>query len=247
MTFGYDFNGSVYISSSSETIDYDYKDIEEVKLNIGLPKYFNTSSKQNTCANVAGAIVLGYYDRVFDELIPNFKSTRVIKDKIIYNVQTSAVQNVIDYLYELMNTNHQGGGTTITGFLNGFENYVTKIGHSILYNSVIVNSNISNISCTTTLKDNIPIVLFVSNYTLIPLGSFNNSSNRDTLNMMHYNGNHVLVCYGLSTVRYYDSNSNVINTKNLMLVATGYSNDNLAYLALDGFTGLIDGYGIDIL
>lgn len=89
--YGDGYNGAIMTSTESGTITYSSKEETQYAINGGLPTYYDTSSRSQTCANVAGAIALGYYDKTYDELIPNFTSARVIRDRILYYPQTEAV------------------------------------------------------------------------------------------------------------------------------------------------------------
>ena len=126
MTFADGYNGGSWVESVEQTISFSTKDDQEIAFYGGMPKYYNVSSYTNTCANVAGTTVLGYYDQYYDNLIENFTSTRVVFGLVIYNGQTDAVQAVTNQLYIDMGTNVTEGGTTINGFKNGMVTYVAR-------------------------------------------------------------------------------------------------------------------------
>lgn len=246
MYFGSGYNGSIYEGSSTEYISYATKSENEYVIKGGLPRYYDRGTKENTCANVAGAIALGYYDKTYDELIPNFKAARVIKDKVIYSAQTEAVQAVIDKLYVSMDTNStSAGGTTIAGFKNGLKSYVNGQGRSVLYSSVGQKDKINRQEYIDSVKSEQPIALFMSGYSLIPMTDFSETPTKDKLEIKHYSGNHVLIACGLKEVKYYNSNGSLSQTLTLLTVATGYSLDPIYYLDLRG-SSLIDSYTIDI-
>ncbi len=142
MTFADGYNGASWEKTVTESISYAYKDEETNSINGALPQYYSTTGYTNTCANVAGAIVLGFYDKTYDNLIENFTSTRVYRDKIFYSAQTQAVQQTIIQLYEDMETNTHEGGTTIDGFKNGLKKYVNRKGRNISYSQVVSNSTV---------------------------------------------------------------------------------------------------------
>lgn len=246
MYFSSGYNGSVYEGSSTEYISYATKTENEYAIKGGLPRYYNEGIKANTCANVAGAIALGYYDKTYDELIPNFKAARVIKDKVIYSAQTEAVQAVIDKLYVSMDTNStSAGGTTIAGFKNGLKSYVNGQGRSISYSSVGQKDKINRQEYIDSVKSEQPIALFMSGYSLIPMTDFSETPTKDKLEIKHYSGNHVLIACGLKEVKYYNSNGSLSQTLTLFMVATGYKLDPIYYLDVRGGS-LIDSYSIDI-
>lgn len=200
-TFGDGYNGASLESSVYTSIPFSTKEDEEISIEGGMPLYYNTSSRTNTCANVAGAILLGYYDKTYDELIENFTAARVIRGKVLYAKQTQAVENVMARLYVTMKTNITEGGTTIRNFKTGQQTYVNEQGRNISYRQVI----------------------------------------RDL-----YVGDHIVVCYGLRTIRYYDASGKMTSELNLLLVATGYEHSPTGYILIDDYGTLVDGYSVEI-
>lgn len=240
------FNGSTYEGSSTEIVDFARKDDEEVSIKGALPKYSNAGTYRNTCANTAGAILLGYYEKSYDELIPNFKAARVIRDRVLFATQTDAVQKVIDDLYVKMDTNNGGNGTTVNGFQTGLRQYVTDKGRNIEYKKIVSNENLNIERYKEAIETNKPIVLFVSKYTMIPLTEIYQNDYSDKYNKKLYGGDHVLVAYGIREIQYYSSAGNLTKSTTLLMVATGYSQDPLVYVQIDDRMRIIDGYTINI-
>lgn len=244
--YGDGYNGAIMTDTETETITYASKNETEYAIKGGLPLYYDTSSHKQTCANVAGAIVLGYYDKTYDDLIPNFTSARVIRDRILYNVQTDAVQAVIDSLYVKMDTNSASGGTTVTGFKNGLKNYINEKGKNVTYSVTGQNSQLNKTEFIQSIQNNRPIALFVSKYTLIPIANFSVSSTEDKLNKTKFEGNHVLVSYGLKEVNYYNSNGSLKRQITLLMVATGYWQEPLCYIEFNSNSGMIESYSVNV-
>ena len=240
------FNGSTYEGSATETITYSTKKDNKSFIAGGVPKYFNTTEYTNTCANVGGAIVLGYYDKEYEELIPNFQAARVIRDKILFAKQTTAVQDVIKDLYKKMDTNVTGAGTTAKDFRTGLQNYVLEKGRKISYTSVVNNEKIDFDIFKQAITEKKPIALFVSKYTMLSLGSLEKDNYSDEYNKSFYGGDHVLIAYGIREIIYYNDNGSIKDQVTLLQVATGYSQDALAYILLDERVKVIEGYKIDI-
>lgn len=244
--YGDGYNGAIMTGTETETITYASKDETEYAIKGGLPTYYDTSSRPKTCANVAGAIVLGYYDKTYDELIPNFTSARVIRDKILYNVQTEAVQAVVDSLYVKMETNVTSGGTSVAGFKNGLKKYVNEKGKNLSYSEIGQNSQLNKTAFIQSIQNSHPVALFVSKYTLIPIMNFSISSTEDKLNKTKFEGNHVLVSYGLKEVNYYNANGTLKRQMTLLMVATGFSQEPLYYIELSSNSGMIESYSINV-
>lgn len=240
------FNGATYEGSSTEIVDFARKDDEEISIKGAVPKYFNAGTYRNTCANIAGAILLGYYEKNYDELIPDFKAARVIRDKVLFATQTDAVQKVIDDLYVKMDTNIGGNGTTVNGFQSGLRQYVNEKGRNINYTAFVSNENLNIEQYKESIKNNIPVVLFVSKYTMIPLTEIYQNDYSDKYNKKIYGGDHVLVAYGIREIQYYNGTGGLIKSTILLMVATGYSQDALVYVQIDDRMRIIDGYSVNI-
>lgn len=240
------YNGSTYESSSTELIEYHSKTDDESSIKGGLPKYSNGGTNYNTCANVAGATLLGYYDKDYGELIPAFDSARVIRDKILYSKQTSAVQTVIDELVVKMKTNQTGNGTTVNNFKNGLQLYVNEKGRNISYNSVMSSKRFNIEIYKKSIDNKQPVALFVSKYTMIPISDLKQNDQTDILRQDHFGGDHVLIGYGIREIRYFNKAGALMKQVTLLMAATGYKQTPLVYIKIDDRMQIIDGYNINI-
>ncbi len=246
MTFADGFNGASWEETIEETIHFSYKQEDETIIDGGLPRYYDTAATLNPCAPVAGSIVLGYYDQYYDNLIENFTSTRVIFGIKMYTGQTEAVQTVINQLYSDMGTNNTEGGTTINGFKSGMTTYVGRKGRSVTFSQRVYNQSILPNLFKQSIQNEKPVVLFVSHYTLIDLSDFEAETGTEDVYLQHYGGNHTLIAYGVNTIKYYNAAGNLIHQFDLIAVATGLSYYPLAYISLDNYTNIIDGFEINI-
>lgn len=245
--YGAGYNGATFIGTDTETITYATKEETEYSINGGLPTYYDTSTRQKTCANVAGAIVLGYYDKTYDELIYDFTSARVIRDRVIYYAQTDAVQSVMDNLYDTMETNStSSGGTSVAGFQNGLRTYVNGKGRNITYSGTGQNNQLNKSAYIQSVQNNRPIALFVSKYSLIPILDFSISNTQDKLEKKYFSGNHVLISYGIKEINYYNANGTLKKQLTLLMVATGFRQEPLYYIELDSNSGMIESYSVNI-
>ncbi|MFR3549432.1 MAG: hypothetical protein ACLTTW_03920 [Coprobacter sp.] len=73
---------------------------------------------------------MGYYDRFFENLIPNYQSYVRIGAVIRYKSASTNVDNMLDELYVLMDTDQGQLGTTYTGFQEGMKAYVENRGYT---------------------------------------------------------------------------------------------------------------------
>ena len=235
------FNGASFQGTETEYVNYATK-TETISYIMGsVPKYSDTSTKANTCANTAGATAIGFYDRYYDNLIPDLTVGRYIRDLYIYNPQVAAIQDVIDDLYVRMGTNTTGDGTTASGFRSGLQSYITAHGQNITYPSVVSGGAINLTTLANAIDNKKIAVLFVSGYTLLPPSNFNISETQDKLYKSYYSGAHVLIAYGYRTEKYYNASGNLFKEITLLYVATGFASDPLVYIMLDSNTTLIEG------
>lgn len=235
------FNGASFQGTETEYVNYTTKTETDQFLLGAVPKYSDISDHPNTCANTAGATAIGYYDRYYDNLIPDFTAGRLIRDLYVYYGHSDAVQDVIDDLYVRMGTNTTGDGTTASGFRSGLQSYIAAHGQNITYPSVVSGGAINLTTLANALDNKKIAVLFVSGYTLIPSGNFNVSSTQDKFSKSYYSGAHVLIAYGYRTEKYYNASGNLFKEITLLYVATGFASDPLVYIMLDSNTTLIEG------
>ena len=66
--------GVMAVSSDNETVSYTRREVTATGAEKGAPDYHNMENLPNCCGPIAGAIVVGYYDRFFEELVPNYST-----------------------------------------------------------------------------------------------------------------------------------------------------------------------------
>lgn len=206
----------------TETFSYSRKETTSYSINASFPDYYNlNASLTNTCANVAGANVVGYYDRYYDNLIPDctvgiIRSNRYTYYPII--VDEDKKQAVIDKLYTLMKTNTKENGTSEEDCLSGLKTYVQSQGRSITYTSVMTNNAFSLDKFDSQLREGNPVMLFLSGYSIV---NYVDSGSQLSISKNTYSGNHIVVAYGYQTVNYYNSSNALIKSNTYIYVSTG--------------------------
>ncbi len=215
----------------TDAFSYSRKEVVSYKINNSFPNYYNTNiSLTNTCANVAGANVIGYYDRYFDELIPNCASGILRGTNYVYYEMLlfkEKKQAVIDWLYTAMKTNTIDDGTTEDDCLEGLAEYVEGKGRDITYSSVMTGEELNFDEFDAELKEGKPIMFFLSGYTFV---SVNDSGNSVAITINEYTGNHIIVAYGYQKIDYYDANNKLIESNIYIFVSTGIENVSGFYL-----------------
>ncbi len=217
----------------TETINYSRKEESTlVRVNNTFPAYYNNnSSLLNACANVAGANLIGFYDRYYANLIPDYTPGVQRGSNYTYyamSLNLEKKQAVIDDLYVRMGTNSVEPGTNQTGYKNGLTSYVNSKSLSIAYTSVMTNSNLDLSKLNQELSAGKPVSLYLSGYNIT---SVSDSGTAVTLTKAIYTGNHIMIVYGYQTVNYYNASNVLVSSKTYLYVATGTT--HLGYYVLN--------------
>lgn len=175
------------------------------------------------CASTGGGNVIGYYDRFDENLIPDHVSGTPIANTYIYNSQDAAVKAVIDKLYEYMTGD--GYGATEVDFANGITRYCNEKGKHINFYSCLSKGKFSYSVTKSYLDRNMPVVLFLSGYSVAELLGY---ENRDVISYDVSTGNHIMVSFGYKEYTYTTSNGTV--NYNFLSVSSGlYYNSSALY------------------
>lgn len=192
--------------------------------NHNFPSYYNTDSNlTNVCAPVAGANVIGYYDRNFPNLFSNWASgytaNGIYRYYPLMPSNVTYIQGGISALYTSMGTNSTGNGTTRTQYQTGLSSYVQSAGYNISYTNLVSGGTFNVSSAKTQLVSGKVITLFLNGYTYTAITSL--TSTGATYSHNTYTGTHVAIAYGYLELSYYDSANNLIRTDTFLRVATG--------------------------
>ena len=220
--------GSGNFTDESETINYATKETASYTMKGEIPCYYKQSNNSG-CAVVAGAELIGYYDRFCEELIPDYKSYVQLGSAIMYRSVSFQTLSVMEELYTSMETDVDGAGTTYDGFHKGMKSYVNKRGYS--YSTEDLGSLDFN-KYKTAVENNKPVAVFLLNYSLAVTGEDNGSS--EVIKSHHSPIAHVVVGCGYKVDTYYNANGQVIATRTYLKVASGLDFYNITYLCLDG-------------
>lgn len=228
--FGYS-DGSSF-TDHEETINYTRKTTEEYTIPFELPNIFGSLNGITSCANNAGIVVIVYYDRFFEGLIPNYQSYVQIGPVIRYRTGTSQVFDLGEELYVLMETDVQYQGTTFAGFQNGMRQYVESKGYTYSTMSLFTNGVLNMVSYKSAVQNGKPVPIFLSGYAY--LNGITESENSDLIESSSSVNGHVVVGCGYKIDTYYNANDQVITTRTYLKVATGHYAYGIGYLNING-------------
>lgn len=221
--------GELISTCASETISYKSKEVvEEISTANGVPEYSAVGSMQNGCGAVAGATVVGFYDKYYENLIPNWASYYSSgRYRLQDNVYVSALLND---LYDRMQTNVAAPGVSESEFKSGLKSYVVDHGYNLDYVSLGSGNSFNYNKFITAVKNNEVSVLLVQPSELYQLSE---PENEDVINTVNLSGNHIMVAFGYYEVKY--TLSNGVRTDKYLHVATGLSSCAFAYYKIGSY------------
>lgn len=234
--------GAGEITNTSETVYYTQRNDNKYDLALSCPQYTNYTNRPSPCAAIAGTNIVGFYDRYYDNLIPDFTAGIDYGSGIyIYNFENAKVGAVLDILYDAMDTD-PNAGATVAGFRSGLSSYVASKGRSITYYSLMSGGSFNYSSLKSRIDSGMPAVVFLQTYhvSLISTGS-----DRDVIQMMKSNGNHVMAGFGYREITYtLTSGSQRIDR--YISVSSGQPGRPVGYLNIASNVNFDDAYAIKI-
>lgn len=222
------------------TVSYESKSENAFNMALRHPDYSFTE-KAGSCACIAGANVIGFYDRYDENLIPDHDAGKLFMGKYIYNSQDTAVYEVIRQLYSDMGTDDTG--TTVAQFINGMRTYCSRKGKSINFISCMTNGSFDYSSAKTHMEENRPVVLFCAGYNVAEI--FPNDNNSEDIYSYESTANHVMVGFGYNDITYTMANSSTALYR-YFEVASGVQVRSSGLYNIDYQTKINDAYAINI-
>ena len=208
-------NQSLVSTRAVEYIEYNTKTIvENLETDRATPEYYPISELDNSCGSVAGATVVGFYDKYYTNMIPAWDSYYANGR---YKIQDSTYIPALQRdLYTRMKINVTYEGVTESNFKTGLSNYIKDQGYSVSYDSVWSGGTFNYSAFKTAVDNNKISVLFVKPSNLYVLGE---SDQKDTLSNLYIPANHIMVAYGYYELKY--TMSSGTRTDKYLKVATG--------------------------
>lgn len=213
---------------NSETIEYVSKTvIENIETDKGAPGYFAVDELQNACGAVAGTVAVGFYDKYYSNMIPDWNSYYSNGN---YRLQDGTyVPKTMRDLYNRMETNVVAPGVSEAEFKTGLTSYINGVGYDISYNSVW-NGTFNYTAYKNAVNNNRVTVLFVKPSDIYVLG---HGDTTDVVSSMNITGNHVMIAYGYYEIRY--TLINGTRTDVYLKVITGFSGTKTAYYKVGSY------------
>lgn len=224
-------NDVVPYSIYDETLNYTRKEVlMDTMISMGTPQYFDLkASLPNGCAAIAGGVIVGYYDKEFEDLMPDYESTGKRGEHIIFKPMNNAVVPFMQDLFGRMNVNMIQPGATENDFKNGLRNYVVDHGYNINYKSYGNSYVVDYEGISQSLQNGIPLALFFDLKYIIY--SLDIGANQLVAKTIAYNASHIAIVNQIIRVNYYN-NDNIIRTDTYLGISSGLENPIKGYISL---------------
>lgn len=232
------FTGSVEVVEV--TVNYTSRTIDSYRLCKRIPCFSNPGGMVGACAAVAGSNILGYYDRFYENLIPNHVAGTEAYGDYYYYIQDSAVNDSMSELFTLMGGN--GSGISESGFKSGLQQYCANNNLSCDFTQLMSGGTLSFSSVKQCIDDGKPLALLLSTYnvTTIHYGDNSNDFRYDI-----YLGNHVMVGFGYAKFSYVLTDGSNAYYE-FVYVASGFSQLDSAFFNINYRTNINSVYKVYI-
>lgn len=224
------------------TVNYQTKTTSAKSLCKRIPRYTNPGGIVNACAAVAGCNIIGFYDRYYENLIPNHTAGIEYYGYYFYNLADEYVDNVTRELYYKMNGSE--AGITETNFKNGMQQYCAEKNLSCDFTQLMSGGNLSYSAVEQSMDENKPVALLLSTYTVCDIQSYSDKKT-DYFVYDVYNGNHIMVGFGCNRITY-QLTDGTNATYEFVYVASGNTKPLDAYFNMNYSTNINSAYKVYI-
>ena len=200
-----------------------------------LPQYISSY----TCGISAGGEIFGFYDRLYEELIPNHQGI-IFRGKYLYGTQGSAVSKMYDELYVMMNATSDG--VTIPGFISGVKAYASSKGRTASLDSAMKNNKLDSTQYKSAFKSDKLLSLFVDGFNIIVPGDIEEYDTYDYVTIYRNAGAHVMIAYGYKEISYFNEQNQCFRTDSYLYVNSGLSQPAFGLVRLNSHCTVDDGY-----
>ena len=234
------YNGTNDNNHTTEIVRRDYisKQKEMFDLAIMYPD-FTSSPAVSSCAAVAGANLLAFYDRYDENLIPNHVSGTLFGTGYVYRMEDEATFALTQLLYDYMGTDETG--TTEAQFFDGLKAYCKTKNRSVSTISCMSYGSFNFSLAKTYIHENLPIVFFVGGYNV---GHLSEEDHYDSVGYIISPANHVMVGFGYKEINYVTTTGNA--TDYYFEVASGLDGQPSGVYNINYKTKIIDAVAVNI-
>ena len=223
----------------TEVINFDYYTVTDTHIARLCPVYRNYT-QTNSCAPLAGSVVIGYHDATKTNLVPNYAPGYTYEGEYYFYSDSSTMIGVKEQLYDLMGTNTIQPGTSRSQFRTGLTSYVEGKGYDITYTTTAINySSLKN--HFETKED--PVVLFLNSYTYYDGAGMYETDNSLSMYGKSSTTGHVVVAYGYQEHYFYTNNA-LTRTEKFLVVVFGDGSEG--FLSVNSTSGIDEAVAVDV-
>ena len=230
---GFSYSGTGNFVDHVVTVNYATKNTENYTIQYNLPDYAGKVG-ESSCASTAGTIILAYYDRFFENLIPdcqvyyNFGSAIVYKSSTVQTIELTAT------LHDLMLIGTEHDGRTFTEYQQGMNAYVTSRGLTYSTTSTFTNGSFDFNKYKTAVESGKPVAIFCSTYAI--LNGVIENDGYDTVDSAISSVAHVMAGCGYRVDTYFDESGNQIDQRIYLKISSGLATYGIGYLNINGIS-----------
>lgn len=218
--------GSGEMTSSYETVSFKSKSENEYNLAKRNPTNSEVPGLSNACVPIAGANIVQFYDRTFENLVPNFTPGIVFAKYYLYKEKTAEMQSVTRELYNDMRTNTTGMGSSVAQFKDGMEKYSKRYGYNVEFNSCMSSNQLNYDKVKTEINNGKPVAIFSRS---MSIAFFISEEGQDTIDFFNSVNPHSLIAFGYKEVNY-TLHNNTTRQDKYMSVSTGLAQRKTGYM-----------------
>ncbi len=226
--------------NSSENVPFTKRETEYKEIKNAIPRYNQLSALPNSCGATAGAIVVGFYDKYYENLIPNY--TSYVSSGTYKGNDSTYIPQLMRELYTLMRTNIYDVGVSEQDCLNGLKAYVNAKSLNLTYRSVKSFNKVNESLYLDAVNNNLPTLLFCDKMDMYNIST---TADHDNVVKTSMEGAHVAVGYGIYIIKYYNGDS-VYRTDKYLRVATGLGLMSTCYLKMSATDWCNAAYSVTI-
>ena len=209
-----------------------------------IPSYIDQQNRVTACGPVAGSNVVGFYDILYTDLIPNFIPGMIINGN--YNFipmrGSTQVQAVINELYTKMKTDQGQSGTTKNNCLNGLEEFFDDHGMDFTTEGLMSGSSPNYSKLRTHVQGKNVALAFLSGYQFIR--SLDIGSDQITFEANVTNATHIVALYGYREIVLIEDG--VQKTEYFLMVSSGVTDFEYCYIRVNDHLQIDDLLGVEV-
>lgn len=215
---------------------------------LNAPSFGNgDDSRRNSCGPLAGLNVVGFYDRWYTNLIPNYEPGMMTVNGYKYypDLDFPETLNSFQSMYSLMKTGELGG-TTSANFKSGLNAYVNNAGYSLSMTSMYSNSKTVNLNMLKSAiqQNKVGLVMF-SKFNMVKAIVNSVGEDRVCVSKYNYDAGHMMMVYGYFTQAFYKDGV-AVETNTYLYVSSGFSSGEQGYIQLNDYLTIEEAYIMNI-